>query len=43
VGTAHNWTHSALAVCRVVLEEAGIDAGPLWYEDADTSVRHTAD
>ena len=43
VGTAHNWTHSALAVCRVVLEEAGIDAGPLWYEDAETSGRHTAD
>jgi RNA polymerase sigma factor (sigma-70 family) len=31
VGTAHNWTRSALAICRVALEEAGVDAGPLVY------------
>jgi len=42
VGTAHNWTHSALGICRVVLEEAGIDAGPLWYDDA-SSLPRTAD
>jgi RNA polymerase sigma factor (sigma-70 family) len=29
VGTAHNWTHAALEICRAALEEAGIDAGPL--------------
>lgn len=43
VGTAHNWTHSALAICRVVLEEAGIDAGPLWYESGSAIVRHSVE
>jgi RNA polymerase sigma factor (sigma-70 family) len=40
VGTAHNWTHAALAICRAALEEAGIDAGPLW--EADDEERHSA-
>jgi RNA polymerase sigma factor (sigma-70 family) len=35
IGTAHNWTRSALAICRVALEEAGVDAGPLCYGSAD--------
>jgi RNA polymerase sigma factor (sigma-70 family) len=34
VGTAHNWTHAALDICRAALEEAGIDAGPLLDADA---------
>ena len=34
VGTAHNWTHAALAICRTALEEAGVDAGSLWEADA---------
>jgi DNA-directed RNA polymerase specialized sigma24 family protein len=36
VGTAHNWTRAALAICRVALEEAGVDAGPLLAEDEGT-------
>jgi DNA-directed RNA polymerase specialized sigma24 family protein len=42
VGTAHNWTRSALAICRVALEEAGVDAGPLCYGSADAGRRGDA-
>jgi hypothetical protein len=42
VGTAHNWTRSALAICRVALEEAGVDAGPLCYGSAITGRRGDA-
>jgi RNA polymerase sigma factor (sigma-70 family) len=40
VGTAHNWTRAALAICRVALEEAGVDAGPLLADDDDTGGTH---
>ena len=39
VGTAHNWTRAALAICRVALEEAGVDPGPLWDADDDPTAR----
>jgi RNA polymerase sigma factor (sigma-70 family) len=39
VGTAHNWTRAALAICRVALEEAGIESGPLWDADDDVGAR----
>jgi len=42
VGTAHNWTHAALAICRAALEEAGIDAGPLWDPDDEEARRAAA-
>lgn len=31
VGTAHNWTHKALDICRQTLERFDIEPGELWY------------
>jgi RNA polymerase sigma factor (sigma-70 family) len=42
VGTAHNWTRSALAICRVALEEAGVDAGPLCHWSMESGRRGDA-
>ena len=43
VGTAHNWTRAALAICRVALEEAGVDSGPLWDADGAPAPRRASE